>query len=88
MKDQQDRPDDEPSVMGAGAGLSPMPLPADAEAVWRAAYVARMVERGVCVEDAQACCDAGPAVLSDDPGEAADAELEYWNTDGDGRNAR
>jgi hypothetical protein len=74
-------PDDEPSVMGAGCGLPSMPTQAEVEAVWRAAYVARMVERGVHVNDATACCDAGPAVLSDDPAEAADAELEYWESD-------
>lgn len=73
--------DDEPSVMGAGDGLQPMPTQAEAEAVWRAAYVARMVERGIHVQDAQACCDAGDAVLTDDPVDAADAELEYWQTD-------
>ena len=76
-------PDDEPSVMGAGCGRSPMPTRADAESVWRAAYVARMVERGIDVDDARACCNAGSVSLSDDPVEAADAELEYWKNDGD-----
>ena len=74
-------PDDEPSVMGAGDGLSPMPLRSEAEAVWRRAYVDRMVERGIDREDAQACCDAGDADLSVNPAEAADDELSYWAAD-------
>lgn len=74
--------DDEPSVLGAGCGLTPLPTQADGEAVWRAAYVARMVERGLPVEDARACSAAAPVVLSDDPADAADAELEYWENDG------
>lgn len=75
--------EDEPSVMGAGAYPSPMPTRAEVEAVWRAAYVARMVERGIHIEDAQACCNACDVVLSDDPSEAADAELGYWESDGE-----
>lgn len=74
---------EEPSVIGAGCGGSPMPTRADAEAVWRAAYVARMVERGIAPEDAQACSGAGDADLSVNPVEAADAELEHWDSDGD-----
>jgi len=74
---------DEPSVIGAGCGLPTMPTQAEAEAVWRAAYVARMCERGVDIADARACCNAGSVVLLDDPSEAADAELECWENDGD-----
>lgn len=72
---------DEPSVMGAGNGPAPMPTKAEAEAAWRTAYVARMVERGVHVEDAQACCAVEDLVLSQSPAEAADAQLEYWQSD-------
>jgi hypothetical protein len=73
--------DDELSVIGAGGFPPPMPTQADAEAVWRAAYVARMVERGIHREDAQACCDAGDVDLSQNPADAADDELSYWDSD-------
>jgi len=73
--------DDEPSVMGAGCGLTPLPTRADAAAVWRAAFVARLIERGIAAEDARMCGDAGHVILSEDPAEAADAELEYWARD-------
>lgn len=73
--------DDEPSVMGAGCCCSPMPTQAEAEVIWRAAYVARMVERGVAIEDARACCDAGDADLSSNPADAADDQLQYWADD-------
>lgn len=75
--------DDDPSVMGAGGGLSPMPSRSEAEAVWRRAYVDRMVERGIDRKSAQACCDAGDADLSSNPADAADDELQYWTDDGD-----
>ena len=73
--------DDEPSVMGAGAGPSPIPSRADAEAAWRRFYVDRMVARGIDRESAQACCDARDVALSEDPSEAADDELQYWADD-------
>jgi len=60
-----------------------MPTRADAEVAWRTAYVARMVARGIHVDDATACCEAGDVDLSEDPAEAADAELEHWGNDGD-----
>lgn len=72
---------DEPSVIGAGCGLSPVPSQAEAEAIWRRLYVDRMVERGVDREDAQACCDAGDADLTVSPTDAADDELQYWADD-------
>jgi len=77
----KDEYEDEPSVMGGGVGPAQMPTKAEAEAIWRAAYVARMVERGIHIDDAQACCNAGDVILSQDPVEAADAELEYWGSD-------
>jgi len=76
---------DEPSVMGAGCGRSPMPTRAEAETIWRAAYVARMVERGIPADDARACCAASDADLSVAPADAADAELEYWDSDEGGQ---
>ena len=74
-------PDDEPPVMGAGDGLSPMPVRSEAEAAWRQAYVDRMVECGIDKESAQACCDAGDADLSENPADAADDQLRYWADD-------
>lgn len=76
-------PDDEPSVMGAGCSQSPLPTQVEAEAVWRVAYVARMVERGIHIDDARACCDAGDVNLSENPADAADDQLQYWENDGD-----
>lgn len=73
--------DDEPSIMGAGHLPIPIPTRAEAEAVWREAYVNRMVERGIDREDAQACCDAGDVDLSESPEDAADDQLAYWDAD-------
>lgn len=73
--------DDEPSVMGAGCGLPQMPSRSEAEAIWRRAYVDRMVFRGLDREDAQACCDASEVDLSESPADAADDELQYWDDD-------
>jgi hypothetical protein len=73
--------DDDPSVLGAGDGPSPVPTMAEGERVWKAAYVAQMIFRGIHVDDAQACCNAGSVDLSCDPAEAADDELEYWSND-------
>ena len=65
---------------------APMPTEAKAQAAWRSAYILRMVDRGVDIEDATACCNAckfGPFGhdLSDDPAQAADDELSYWSDD-------
>jgi hypothetical protein len=73
--------EDEPSVLGGGGGLAPMPSRSEAEAVWKRAYVDRMIERGVDRQDAQACCDAGDVDLDYDPADAADDELSYWADD-------
>jgi len=73
--------DDEPSVMGAGCGVAPMPTREEAEAAWRQAYVDRMVARGADREDAQMACDAIDAELSEDPADMADDDLEYWDAD-------
>lgn len=75
--------EEEPSVLGAGGGVAPLPTKAEAEAAWRRGYVARMVERGIHPDDAQSCCDAGDVDLSTNPADAADDQLEYWNSDGD-----
>jgi len=73
-----DTHDDEPTVIGGGR--SPMPTK---EEMWMAAYVARMVERGIAAEDAWACCRAGEHDFTDDPADAADEEMTYWDDDGD-----
>lgn len=71
---------DGPDVIGPAP---PMPTKAEAEAAWRRAYVARMVERGIDREDAVACSEATDADLIFDPAQAADDELWYWSQDGD-----
>lgn len=80
--------DDEPPVIGAGAGLPPMPTQEDRAAAWRSLYIARMVSAGLDEESAAACFDAcgfGPNGydLTEDPADCADDELSYWTDDGD-----
>ena len=73
---------DELSVLGAGDGVAPMPTREEAEAAWRKAFAARMVEVGALdQESADACAAAGDVDLSEDPAVAADAEMEYWDSD-------
>lgn len=50
--------DDDPSVMGAGCGMAPMPTLEDGQAAFRELYIARMVVRGIDKEDAERCFDA------------------------------
>lgn len=73
--------DDEPSVMGAGAGTPPMPTEADRLRAYKSLYVARMVACGIHEEDASACFDAGDVDYDTDPETAADDELSYWDND-------
>lgn len=78
MSDPERTP--EPSVLGAGCGVGPMPARADAERVWRERFAARLVERGILDEDAaRDCAAAGDVDLSADPSDAADDEVSYWN---------
>lgn len=82
MTDQaRAKDDDEPSVIGAGCGPSPMPSRVDAEAAWRRLYVERMVERGIDPDDAHACVESCQVDLSVNPCDAADDELQYWEAD-------
>lgn len=73
--------DEEPPVIGGGQ-IAKAPMPTEQDA-WMAAYVARMVERGIDAEDAWACCRAGEHDFTDDPADAADEEMTYWDDDGD-----
>jgi len=67
-----------------GSDLAPMPTADDRKGAWRRLYIARMVSRGVDVEDAMANFEAvgfdGPHGfdLSESPEDTADAEMEYW----------
>lgn len=74
-----DMPDDSPSVIGAH--LAPLPTQHEAETAWRALFAARLVERGVDEQSAKACAAAGDVRLEDDPAEAADDEMSYWDAD-------
>lgn len=72
--------DDELSVMGAGDGVSPMPTREEAEAVWRKAFAARLVEVGALDQEAaDACAAAGDVDLSENPADVADDEMSYWD---------
>lgn len=74
--------DDEPPVMGVGDGLPPMPTIEEAHAAWRRAFAARLVERGALDhESADACAAAGDVDLSENPADAADDEMSYWDAD-------
>jgi hypothetical protein len=75
---------DEPSVLGAGCGVAPMPTEDERKAAWRAIYIATMVKHaGLTEQEATDCCDAGDCDLTDDPEQAALSELSYWDDDGD-----
>jgi hypothetical protein len=73
--------DDEPSVMGAGDGLPPIPTEADRREAYKRLYVGRMVECGIDRESAEACFEAGEIDYDEDPRDAADDELSYWDND-------
>lgn len=50
---------------------------------WRQRYVARLVERGLEEEHAQADYDGGDHDYAEDPVQAADESLSYYEDDGD-----
>jgi hypothetical protein len=60
--------------------IAPLPTPQEA---WEAAYVMRLVERGLSIDSARKVCDAGEHDHTEDPRDAADEELSYWDDDGD-----
>lgn len=69
---------DEPSVMGAGCGLSPMPTADDRKAAWRAIYMATLMKHaGLDEIAAKDCYDAGSDDydFTDDPEQAALEEI-------------
>lgn len=75
---------DEPSVLGAGCGLAPMPTEADCKAAWRAIYMATMMKHaGLDEIDAKGCYDAGSGDydFNDDPEKAALEDMEYWSNE-------
>lgn len=72
---------DDPSVLGAGCGVTPLPTKEQAEKVWREAFAARLVFLGVDCESAAACANANGADLSVNPSDAADYEISYWDND-------
>ncbi len=73
------RDDVEPPVLGAGE-----PFAFDPIQVWRDAYVARMVERGIDEADALACLNGAGSVYdyTDNPIDVADDEMACWDDDG------
>lgn len=73
--------DDEPPVIGCAAFPSPMPTLAEAEAAWRDAFIARMVERGIDRTDAEAYCEVVDVDFAESPSDAADDHLQYWSSD-------
>lgn len=85
-KDEVSLLDDEPPVLGAGAGPAPMPTEFEAWQVWRRAYVARWVEKGFDENWGESWFDAEPDAyeLSDDPAAAADDDMMALEDDGDG----
>ena len=75
-----DKEMNEPPVLGAGEGHSPLPT---TEEEWMAHYVLRMIERGVPAEEAWACCRASDHDYNSDPRDAADDEMYCWTAEGE-----
>jgi len=73
--------DDEPSVIGG----APSPIPTDEEhkAAWRAEYIRAFVEVGLDEETPAAWFDDldWDEVKSQDPREAAEEEMQYWEAE-------
>ena len=71
------------------ADIAPMPTEQDRYDAWRRLYIGRMVKCGVDIEDATASFEAvgfttenaGGFDINEDPEEAADAEMEYWDAE-------
>ncbi len=73
-------PYDSPSIIGANP--PPIPTREEAEAVWRKAYVQRLMDaHNFNLEDATALADAGDVDLAIKPEDAADDEISYWDAD-------
>ena len=65
----------EPPVLGAGEGHSPLPT---AEDEWMALYVLHMIKHGIPAQDAWKCCRASDHDYTSDPCDAADDEIYSW----------
>ncbi len=77
---------DEPSVIGAGCGLSPMPTETDRREAWGREFVLHAVSTGTLEEQhAMQLFEAGRDEwdYSMTPAEAFAEELSYWSDDGD-----
>lgn len=77
---------EEPSVIGAGCGVAPMPTEEDRKAAWKALYVAEFVKVGLDAETAASWFDEldWDEVKDQAPEDLAADEMEYWTDDGDG----
>jgi hypothetical protein len=77
---------DEPSVMGAGCGSSPMPTEADHKAAWRHEFIRHCVAMGWFDEaSAAAYFEAGADDwdYTEAPADAIAEDMQYWDDDGD-----
>jgi hypothetical protein len=75
--------DDEPSVMGAGAGLTPMPTDAAHKAAFRSAFVDAFVEMGVPEDTAGSWFDESDwdDLKTGTVADAVTAITDYWTSD-------
>lgn len=72
--------DDEPSVIGAGCGLAPMPTQEDFRAAHKAEYIRLFVDVGLDPKTPEAWHDEQWEDIKDmTPQEAFNAEVEYWD---------
>jgi len=75
---------EEPSVMGAGCGLPPMPTQEDYRAAHKLVYVQLFVDVGVPEEVAAGWHDENWDDIKDGtPQQAFNDEVQYWENDGE-----
>jgi hypothetical protein len=76
---------EEPSVLGAGGGVAPMPTEEEMRSAYRSAYMSYMRSQGVPEDFAVQSADAIDWQLVKDekltPEEMAHAEMEQWSAD-------
>ena len=75
--------DDEPSVLGGGCGIAPMPTEADFKAAYRRAWIARFAYYGVPEWIAVSEIDGAnwDDIKIEKPEDAANAAMEVWDAD-------